>query len=93
MGIRFTELACKEVICVRDGRRLGYISDVVTAVPEGCIQAIVVPEQGKCCGLLGGKEEYIIPWANICRVGPDIVLVDLEPDGCRCPKCKPRFHF
>ena len=28
MGIRLTQLQCKEVICVSDGRRLGYIEDV-----------------------------------------------------------------
>ena len=28
MGIRITDLNCKEVICISDGRRLGFVSDV-----------------------------------------------------------------
>ena len=43
MGIKFTQLQCKEVICVKDGERLGFISDIVAEVPEGIIAAIVVP--------------------------------------------------
>ena len=29
MSMRFTQLQCKEVICVKDGRRLGFVEDVV----------------------------------------------------------------
>ena len=35
MTIRFTDLQCKEVICISDGRRLGFITDVQIEVPEG----------------------------------------------------------
>ena len=43
---KFTELRCKEVICVADGRRLGFVCDVQVEIPEGCVKAIVVP--GPC---------------------------------------------
>ena len=46
MGMRVTELSCKEVVCIRDGARLGYVADVEVEVPEGQVCAIVVP--GKC---------------------------------------------
>ena len=46
MSIKFTELQCKEVICVSDGRRLGFVTDVLIELPEGKICAIVVP--GPC---------------------------------------------
>ena len=35
MSAKFTDLHCKEVICVSDGRRLGFIEDVEVEVPEG----------------------------------------------------------
>ena len=28
MGMRVTDLSCKEVVCIRDGARLGYVADV-----------------------------------------------------------------
>ena len=89
MSVKFTELHCKEVICVNDGRRLGFITDAKVELPEGNIVAIIVPGQGKCCGLLGRKEDFVIPWRCIRRIGPDIVLVDAKPEECAIPRRKP----
>ena len=93
MGIKFTKLQCKEVICVNDGRRLGYISDVEVEVPGGCICAIIVPGPCKFLGLFGHRDDYFIPWNCICRIGPDIVLVDIKHDECRFPRHKFRLPF
>ena len=83
MSAKFTELACKEVICVCDGRRLGFVSDVVIELPEGQIVAIVIPGPCRFFGLWGRKDDFVIPWHCIRRIGPDIVLVDVKPDECR----------
>ena len=91
MGVRFTKLQCKEVICVNDGRRLGFISDVEVEVPEGNICAIIVPGPCRLLGLFGRKDDFCIPWNCIRRVGPDIVLVDVKPDECRIPRPKAGF--
>lgn len=91
MGVRFTKLQCKEVICVNDGRRLGFISDVEMEVPEGNICAIIVPGPCRFLGLFGRKDDFCIPWNCIRRVGPDIVLVDVKPDECRIPRPKAGF--
>ena len=84
--MKFTELNCKEVICVCDGRRLGFISDVRIELPEGRVIAIIVPVKGRLFGLFGSREDYVIPWNCIRRIGPDIVLVDVRPDDCRVPR-------
>ena len=91
MGMKFTQLQCKEVICVNDGRRLGFISDVEVEVPEGNICAIIVPGPCRFLGLFGRKDDFCIPWNCIRRVGPDIVLVDVKPDECRIPRPKAGF--
>ena len=88
MGMRLTQLQCKEVICVSDGRRLGFIEDVEVEIPEGAIHAILVPGGGKALGLLGRKDDLRIPWHCIRRIGPDIVLVEADPDACRVPRPK-----
>ena len=36
MAVRFSELQCKEVICLSDGRRLGFIEDVSQALDAVC---------------------------------------------------------
>lgn len=93
MSVRFTDLQCKEVICINDGRRLGYISDVQIEVPEGNVLAIVVPGPCRMLGLFGRRDDFLIPWRCICRVGPEIVLVDVKIEECRIPRTKGGWLF
>lgn len=93
MSAKFTDLHCKEVICISDGRRLGFITDVIIQLPKGEISAIVVPGRCKLGGLGPPRDDFVIPWGNICRIGPDIVLVDINPDNCRVLRGKPRLLF
>ena len=88
MSVKFTEMRCKEVICISDGERLGFVSDVVVEVPEGCVVAIVVPGPCRFLGLFGRKDDYVIPWNCIRRIGPDIILVDVKPCDCCVPRNK-----
>ena len=93
MSARFTELHRKEVICVSDGQRLGFVADACVEIPSGKILSIVVPCPCRLFGLLGRRDDYIIPWNRICRMGPDIVLVDIKPEECRCLRGKPGLFF
>lgn len=93
MSVKLTDLQCKEVICVTDGRRLGFITDALVEVPEGKIRAIVVPGPCKLFGVMGRHDDYIIPWDKICRIGPDIVLVDTKPEDCRVQRPKHGLLF
>ena len=89
MSVKFTDLQCKEVICVSDGRRLGFVADVIVEVPEGKVCSVVVPGPNRHLGLMPGREEFIIPWDAIRRIGPDIVLVEANCDACRTPRKRP----
>ena len=93
MGAKFTQLQCKEVICISDGRRLGFIEDVEVEVPEGQVTAIIVPGPGKFFGLGACRHDFCIPWSCIRKIGPDIVLVDAKADDCRVPRPKPGPKF
>ena len=89
MGTRVTDLRCNEVINVTDGLRLGFVSDVEILLPEGKVLALVVPGPCRFFGLFGRKDDFVIPWNCIRRIGSDIILVELEPDKCRVPRPKP----
>ena len=91
MGTRITELHCKEVVCVGDGRRLGFVSDVEINVADGTVSALIIPGPCRFFGVAGRQEEYCIPWNSIRRIGPDIILVECCPDQCRFPRPKGRF--
>ena len=93
MGAKFTDLQCKEVVCVNDGRRLGFITDVQISVPEGHVVALVVPGPCRILGIAGRNDDYLIPWEAVRKIGPDIVLVDIKPEECRVPKHKAGLLF
>ncbi len=88
----FCQLQCKEVICLRDGRRLGFVRDIKLQLPEGNILALIVPGPCRFWGLLGHRDDFVIPWHCIRRIGPDIILVDVKPEECRVP-CKKQGWF
>ena len=91
MSVRFSDLRCKEVICVGDGRRLGFVSDVWVELPCGRVVSITVPGPCKFFGLGSRRDDYMIPWDCIRRIGPDIILVDVDPDACRVLRGKNLF--
>ena len=88
MQMKFSELRCKEVICVADGRRLGFVSDVEVTIPEGVVRCVIVPGPCRFFGILGRKDDYVIPWQCIRRIGPDIILVEVKPEDCCVPRHK-----
>ena len=90
MDMRFSELECKEVVCVCDGSRLGFVSDLVLDC-DGCIKAVVVPGKGKLGCACFCSEEFIIPFKHICRFGDDIILVDIVPGECRVRREKGKW--
>jgi YlmC/YmxH family sporulation protein len=77
----FSELKQKEVINVRDGRRLGRPIDLILN-ERACAEALVVPED---CGFWGfirpDRDGFVIPWSRIRCIGDDVILVELDEKG------------
>lgn len=75
--MRFTELASKEIINLTNGGRLGALGDTDLVIdPEtGKIQAIVVPPRSRWAK---NGVETEIPWTAVRRVGPEVMIVDME---------------
>ena len=88
MIISFSELRCKEVINISDGRRLGYVSDLELEAESGRIMTLCVPCYGRFFGLFGNGGVYVIPWPCICKVGNDLILVDVCLEEVRRQKEK-----
>ena len=91
MGTRVTELRCKEVINITDGLRLGFVSDVEVQLPEGKVLALVVPGPCRFFRLFGRKDDFVIPWHCIRRIGSETLLLEIDPDKCRVPRRKPKW--
>lgn len=78
--MRMCELKQKEVINICDGKRLGCVADLEFDACSGEIRAMIIPGPGKICGFLGMDKEYIIPYHCIKKIGPDIVLVEVQEE-------------
>ena len=59
---------------------LGGVVDLQINVCSGAIEALIVPGPGKFCGFFGTDSEYVIPFACIKKIGPDIILVEIKEE-------------
>ena len=77
-----SELRQKEVINTRDGRSLGRVLDIEFCICDGRVTAIVVPGEFCFSAMLRGERAgVVIPWEKICKIGDDVILVDV-PELC-----------
>lgn len=77
MEISFTELRNKEVINVLSGKLLGNICDMVIDLNRNCILGYIVPGCKSIFSLFKGGQEIFIPSGNICKIGEDVILVEV----------------
>lgn len=68
----------KEVIDIFTGKRMGFISDVDIDLDKGVVNSIIIPGKRTFFGLFPPKEDYIIPWKSIQKIGDDIILVTTD---------------
>lgn len=76
MVCRIVELRHKEVINSSNGCRIGFVDDVEVDTVTSQVKAIVVFGRPKCFGLFGRCDDVVVPWADICLIGEDTILVD-----------------
>lgn len=79
MNCRIAELKAKQVVCIKNGCVLGFISDVEINTSSGVIENIVIFGRLRFFGLLGREEDIIIPWSEIDVIGRETVLVNTDP--------------
>ena len=72
----------KEVINLCTCKRLGNVEDLIFDLCNGSVEAIVVPEHAKFCGIFGSDCEFIIPIECVKNVGEDIILVEISEEKC-----------
>lgn len=67
----------KEVINIKNGKRLGYVQDVTADLKTGKILSIIVPGNTKFFNFFSSDNDILIPWENITCIGDEIILVDI----------------
>lgn len=78
MLCRIQDFKYKDVVCVEDGTRLGYVGDVEIDTHTAQLRSIVI--YGKYRWLFFGKEnDIVVPWEEIRLIGEDTILVNISP--------------
>ena len=74
-----SELKSRDVVNTLDGKRLGKVMDLEFDERTGQVEALVVPGEFKVGSLLRGEKcGIVIPWQRICKIGENVILVQLE---------------
>lgn len=86
--MRLSELMGKEIINLYDGSRLGNIAeaDLLLDMNKGTIMAIVLPYKGGRLSFFGGRQELVIPWEAVHKIGNEVVVINLDPTYSRRAK-------
>ncbi|KEO82987.1 YlmC/YmxH family sporulation protein [Tumebacillus flagellatus] len=76
--MRLSELAGKEMIDMQTGTKIGALSGADLRIDEetGRIDSILLSAGGSLFGKR--REETVIPWEAIVKVGPDMIILDSE---------------
>lgn len=79
--LKNSELKLKDVIDIKRGKKLGYIDDIDIEVENGQVKAFVVPaRQNRLFNFFLKKNDQIIHWSEIRKIGEDVILVELDED-------------
>jgi YlmC/YmxH family sporulation protein len=73
-----TQLRQMEIIDISEGRRLGFISDIIFDDDLRKIESFVIPPQSGIFSLFKKKDEIHLKWEQIKVIGVDIILVDIS---------------
>ncbi|MGE5704269.1 MAG: YlmC/YmxH family sporulation protein [Clostridia bacterium] len=74
--MRLSELSGKEIVDMNNGERMGIVgnSDLEINPVTGEIQSIILPNTS-FWGFGKRKNEVVIPWKSIYKIGPDMMIV------------------
>ncbi len=79
MTCRIADFRNKQVVCVKNGAVLGFVSDVDINTDDGKIESLVIFGRPRLFGILGREDDIVIPWQDIEVIGNETVLVRCDP--------------
>lgn len=75
--VKLSDLKAKDVVNILDGKKLGNIYDIELELEVGKVIAIIIPGRWRGFSFFGKREEIVIPWKKIIRIGRDVILVEV----------------
>lgn len=78
MKVRIDDFRNKQVVSVKNGSVLGFVSDVEFDTESGKILSLVIFGKSRFFGLFGREDDIIIAWDEIEVIGNETVLVSSD---------------
>lgn len=82
------EIRSKEIINVLSGRLLGNACDIVFDLRRNCILGLIVPGNKSMLNFFKPTQEIFIPYNSICKIGEDVILVEVVEQNVNKKKNK-----
>ncbi|MBP3906293.1 MAG: YlmC/YmxH family sporulation protein [Peptostreptococcaceae bacterium] len=79
--IRISDIMDKEVINVKNGKRMGYITDIDMDINEGKIISFSIVGDGGMNLFSRGSENQVVFWNDILKIGYDTIIVNQGSDN------------
>jgi len=74
--MRLSDLQSKDIVSIRDGKRLGRIIDVEIE-DDGRVISLIIEQKRGMRSFVGGSVDSTISFSQIQKIGEDVILVDL----------------
>lgn len=75
--IRVSDIMEKEVINVKNGKRMGFIMDIDMDISEGKVISFTIMGDGGRGFFSRGGEDQVIFWNDILKIGCDTIIVNI----------------
>lgn len=91
--VRISELRTREVINIIDGKKLGNIIDIELDIKHGRVLAFVMPGRVRGWCFFTKRDEVVVPWEKIVKIGRDVILVEVpkSKEVCKHSGKEPYF--
>ena len=88
--MRMADLVGKEIVNIYNGARLGVIgeTDMSIDMESGEITSIILPKKGNFLNMWVDRQQLIIPWESVRKIGEEVIIVDLDQT---CPAYQRRL--
>ena len=78
--IRVSDIMDKEIINVKNGKNMGFITDIDIDVNEGKVISFSTTGEGGGSFFSRGMDVDVILWNDILKIGCDTIIVNIGSD-------------
>ena len=76
--MKLSELSKKDIINIKDGKRIGKIVDVEFDINNGYMIRFIIESSNVIKSIFSNQEEMTIKFSQIKKLGEDVILIDIS---------------